>query len=116
MKGQAMIKAMMAALLLATGTAAAQPATVQAGGITLRPVGADLPFNDTSLPDGPGADLMAANCQSCHSPGMIMTQPRLTQAEWTGEVNKMLNVYKAPIAKEDVPAIVAYLTAMPVAP
>jgi len=29
---------------------------------------------------------------------------------WQAEVNKMINVYKAPVAKEDVPAIVEYLT------
>ena len=40
---------------------------------------------------------------------MVLTQPPLTKASWEDEVNKMRNIYKAPIAAEDVPAIVTYL-------
>jgi len=47
---------------------------------------------------------------------MILTQPALTQAEWTGEVTKMVKVYKAPIDEADIPAIVTYLAGLKVAP
>ena len=94
----------------------AAPAVAEAGGIKLRSVGFDLPASSRAFPDGPGAELVTNNCQSCHSPGMILNQPALTRAEWTGEVNKMLHTYKAPVAEEDVGAIVTYLASLKVAP
>ena len=42
---------------------------------------------------------------------MILNQPGMPKAAWAAEVNKMRNVYKAPVAAKDVPAIVDYLTA-----
>lgn len=68
-----------------------------------------LPEDTAALPSGPNADLVTANCTGCHSAEMILTQPRLTQAAWEGEVAKMQKVYKAPVADADVAAIVAYL-------
>ena len=47
---------------------------------------------------------------------MILNQPALTQAEWTGEVTKMVKVCKAPIADADIPVIVTCLTSLKVAP
>jgi len=38
-----------------------------------------------------------------------LTQPYLSRAEWQSEVDKMRNIYKAPIAAEDATAIVDYL-------
>ena len=55
--------------------------------------------------------MINANCASCHSASMVLNQPALTEAQWTEEVGKMRNVYKAPVAESDVPAIIAYLTA-----
>lgn len=104
-----------AAYAAAVGPRAA-PAVAEAGGVKLRSVGFDLPASDRAFPDGPGAELVTNNCQSCHSPGMILNQPALTRAEWTGEVNKMLHTYKAPVAEEDVDAIVTYLASLKVAP
>ena len=94
----------------------AAPATAGAAGVTLRSVGFDLPTSDRAFPPGPGAELIAANCQSCHSPGMILNQPALTKAEWTGEVTKMLHTYKAPVEEADVPAIATYLASLKVGP
>ena len=104
-----------AAYAAAVGPRAA-PAVADGGGVRLRSVGFDLPASDRAFPDGPGAELVTNNCQSCHSPGMILNQPALTRAEWTGEVNKMLNTYKAPVAEQDVGAIVTYLASLKVAP
>jgi cytochrome c5 len=70
-----------------------------------------LPDDVTALPPGPNVDVVTANCTGCHSPSMILTQPRLTRAAWEGEVTKMVKVYKAPVAEADMPVIVDYLVA-----
>jgi mono/diheme cytochrome c family protein len=90
----------------------AAPATAATGGITLRSVGFDFPASDRGFPAEQGADLLTNNCTACHSAGMILNQPPLTRTEWTGEVNKMLHTYKAPIQEADVPGIVAYLASL----
>jgi hypothetical protein len=43
---------------------------------------------------------------------MVLNQPALPKQAWAAEVNKMINNYKAPIAPEDVGAIVDYLIAL----
>ncbi len=60
---------------------------------------------------GPGANVVQANCLTCHSSAYVSTQAPMTRAQWTGEVTKMKAVYGAPIADDAVPAIVDYLTA-----
>jgi hypothetical protein len=40
---------------------------------------------------------------------MVLTQPGLPRAAWRVEVDKMRDLYKAPVAAKDVPAIVDYL-------
>lgn len=71
-----------------------------------------LPDDAAFFPEGPGADAVNANCLACHSASMALTQPTLTQAQWTATVNKMRDVYGAPVAKEDVAAIAGYLAAL----
>ena len=60
---------------------------------------------------GPNAQAITANCLSCHSAGMVLTQPGLSKATWDGIVEKMIHTYKAPIGQNEVPAIDAYLQA-----
>lgn len=88
------------------------PTQVAGGGLTLTSTSIDLPDNAAPYPDGLHADVINANCASCHSASMVLNQPALTKVQWTEEVGKMRNVYKAPVAESDVPAIVAYLAAM----
>jgi hypothetical protein len=76
----------------------------------LKPVKVDLPDSDRMFPAGPGSDAINNNCLACHSAGMVLNQPALSKQAWAAEVNKMINAYKAPIAPEDVGAIVEYLT------
>lgn len=95
--------------------APAPPPQVQAKGISIKAVAVEFPSSDREFPPGPGAELVANNCVSCHSSGMILNQPALTKATWTAEVNKMVHTYKAPVADEDVAPIIAYLASMPVA-
>jgi mono/diheme cytochrome c family protein len=61
------------------------------------------------LKDAPGKD-KAQVCVACHSLDYIpMNSPFLDKAGWTASVNKMINAFGAPIAKEDVDAIATYL-------
>jgi hypothetical protein len=61
------------------------------------------------LKDGPGRDKAQA-CVACHSLDYIpMNSPFLDKAGWTASINKMINVFGAPIAKEDVDEIASYL-------
>ena len=107
------LNAKIAAYAAAVGPTAPK-ATADFDGVTLRSVGFEFPTAGRDFPPGPGADTMSGNCMSCHTPGMILNQPALTQAEWTGEVTKMVKVYKAPIADADIPAIVTYLASLKV--
>lgn len=68
-----------------------------------------LPNDTVRFKPGPGADLATGNCTICHSASYIYTQPRLTRVQWTAEVNKMKAAYGAPLAAENIPAIVDYL-------
>lgn len=90
---------------MASAGAATSPAT----GFVLKSVSVELPVSDVAFPGGAKADAIAANCLSCHSAGMVLTQPDLTKAAWTGIVEKMIHAYKAPVAEADVAAIVDYL-------
>jgi hypothetical protein len=74
-------------------------------------VSIDLPTGDRMFPGGAPADAINNNCLACHSAGMVLNQPALSKTVWEAEVDKMINVYKASVAVEDVPAIVTYLAA-----
>jgi hypothetical protein len=92
--------------------AAPPPPSVSANGFSLASTSVDLPTDEGQYPDGQHADVINANCTSCHSASMALNQPPLSADQWTAEVTKMREVYKAPVAATDVPAIVAYLTGM----
>lgn len=98
----------------ATPTVAAASSAITTAGFTLTSVSVEFPVSDRMFPAGPGVEVVQANCAACHSAGMVLNQPILTRSAWEAEVNKMLAVYKAPVAAEDVPAIVDYLAGMTV--
>ena len=87
------------ALAISLMTSAAIAAVPLTG---FKSVNVDLPFGDRMF-EGPGADVVNNNCLACHSVGMVLTQPPLSRQTWEAEVAKMRNVFKAPIANEDVP-------------
>jgi hypothetical protein len=61
------------------------------------------------LKGGQGNDKVM-QCATCHSLDYIpMNSPFLNKAGWSATVAKMINVYGAPIPKEDVEIIVNYL-------
>lgn len=96
-----------AALLVAVAGCSKPPP--EPGKLRLTSVSVTLPEDSEAFPAGAHADLVNANCRSCHSASMVLTQPPLTEEQWQGEVKKMREVYKAPVAEKDVPGIVAYL-------
>jgi hypothetical protein len=63
------------------------------------------------LKEGPGKDIVAAQCSICHSTDMILiNSPFLDKKAWEGVVIKMVKVMGAPIPAEDIPVIVEYLS------
>jgi cytochrome c5 len=84
---------------------------VAVDGVTLTSVSVRLP-DGQPFPQGPGADVMNANCTACHSASMVLNQPRLSAEDWKAEVEKMRGTYKATISDKDVPAIMQYLADM----
>jgi hypothetical protein len=72
-------------------------------------VSVDLPASQISFPPGNGSVIANAYCLICHSAGMVLRQPPLTQDEWSAEINKMRNAFGAPIPGDQVQALAEYL-------
>ena len=62
-----------------------------------------------SMPAGKGKQIVEASCFPCHSADMLVQQ-RLTEKQWTAEVDKMIR-WGAIMKDSDKPAAVAYLSA-----
>jgi cytochrome c5 len=63
------------------------------------------------LKDGPGKDVVEAQCGICHSNDFILTNARILDHKgWEKVVDKMIKVMGAPMLAEDVPVTVDYLT------
>jgi cytochrome c5 len=107
-----MFRNILAAAFLLLSAASIPAVTRAAPPFEFKPVSIDLPDSDKMFPAGPGADAINNNCLACHSAGMVLNQPMLSKQAWAAEVHKMINNYKAPVAPEDVGAIVDYLTAL----
>ena len=85
------MRTMIALLLIAAAPALAQESQVR-------------------LRDGPGRQLVEANCVMCHSLDYIpMNSPFLDRKGWEASVNKMIKVMGAPIAEPDAQKIADYL-------
>ena len=67
-----------------------------------------LPVETAQLKTAPGSELAMGNCILCHSADYISTQPRFPRSVWQAEVVKMQQKYRAPIATNDIPALVDY--------
>lgn len=60
---------------------------------------------------GPGRDLTAASCVTCHSLDYIaMNAAVMSRASWEKTIHKMIDKFGAPIKPEDVDQILTYLT------
>ncbi|HEX3993920.1 MAG TPA: cytochrome c [Acetobacteraceae bacterium] len=98
-------------ILLLTATVLSLCGEAQSA-IVLKSTNVTLPDSSVMFPSGPGADVANSNCLSCHSVGMVMNQPVMSRAAWEAEVNKMRNVFKAPVQASDVAAITDYLVSI----
>lgn len=70
-----------------------------------------LPDAEPSFPAGPGVEAVSNNCAACHSPDMILNQPKQTREQWAKSIEKMRKVFKAEIDPAVEPAILDYLEA-----
>jgi hypothetical protein len=104
-----MLRTLLAAGML-VGMALIPPGARAATPFALKSVHHELPDSDDMFPAGPGSDQINNNCLACHSADMVLNQPALSRDAWAAEVSKMINAYKAPVAPQDVSAIVDYLT------
>ena len=75
------------------------------------PVRIILPVETAALKKGPGAELAAANCLTCHSADYINMQPSLTRTAWKASVDKMRGKFGAPIPEDQVEKLADYLAA-----
>jgi mono/diheme cytochrome c family protein len=101
-----------ACVLAGCVTGAADSPSAKSATLTPPPwavVKVDLPVSNAYFPAGDGADVANAQCLICHSAGMVLLQPPLTQKEWIGEINKMRNSYGAPLPANQVEALAKYL-------
>lgn len=100
--------AILPALALLAACDRAPEVTFADASITLPEDPLDLP----DLPDLPGRDAVIANCTACHSPSTMLQQPKVSRENWESQVTKMVEIYKAPVDPEAVPAIVDYMIAV----
>ena len=106
-----------AALLAITLIVASTPRPSVAGSSLLSaqrwaPVHVDLPISETPFPPGTGSEIATSQCLICHSAGMILLQPPLTQEQWLAEINKMRSAFGAPIPANQIDALVNYLSSL----
>jgi len=72
--------------------------------------GAGAEEKPIALKDAPGHAAVEQNCASCHTLDYPRTNsPFLSRQGWEAEVNKMINIFGAPITPDDAKTIVDYL-------
>src|SRR5262245_52342104 len=65
-----------------------------------------------ALKDGAGRVVTENICSGCHSLDYIrINAPFMNRQTWTGTVNKMVQMFGAPIAPNDAATIIDYLAA-----
>lgn len=65
-----------------------------------------------ALKDGTGRAVTENICSGCHSLDYIrINAPFMTRQTWTASVNKMVQMFGAPIPANDAATIIDYLTA-----
>lgn len=71
-----------------------------------------LPDDPLDLPPGPGREAVLENCTACHSPSTMLQQPKVSREKWESIAKKMIEVYKAPVDEQAIPAIAGYMVAV----
>jgi len=69
----------------------------------------ELPFLQFELAAGPDRELLDRHCGICHGVEYVPMQPRLSKAQWTATVTKMIKIFGAPVPQEDADRIIGYL-------
>lgn len=92
--------------VLAAGLAYGQEA-VEKGSPQLKSI--SLPDVSAPLREGEGRVVTESFCGICHSTEYIPMQPKLTKAQWSASVNKMIKAFGAPIDEKSAQEIVQYL-------
>jgi hypothetical protein len=96
--------------LLTTGT---QPADAQRRSaeppVKWTKVSVDMPVSTEVFPPGPGADTVNEYCLMCHSAGMVLRQPPLTESQWLAEVRKMRDFFGMPLPADQDATVARYL-------
>src|SRR5260370_13333529 len=69
----------------------------------------NFPTSAVAFPAGKGSDIANANCLICHSAGMALRQPPLTEDEWRSEISKMKSSFGAPIPADQIDELAQYL-------
>jgi competence ComEA-like helix-hairpin-helix protein len=62
------------------------------------------------LPEGEGRAEVMLSCAGCHDLRQVIVQKK-SRVAWRTSVQKMVSEYKAPVDKQDLPVLVAYLSA-----
>ena len=79
--------------------------------------GEALPIREfySFLPEGPGKDLVVADCLSCHAASELQKRmedrPRGDSYYWEGVVRRMKKQWEAPLEEEEVDLAIEYLNA-----
>ena len=85
-----------------------QPGQIQQTSDGMYSVGT-YPLYTPELAQGEGREIIRIFCRFCHSTTYITMQPPLPAATWESVVNKMINIYGAPISEDSEKQIVIYL-------
>jgi mono/diheme cytochrome c family protein len=83
--------------------------TKTAASVQWTKVSVDLPVSAAVFPAGDGAPIADGYCLMCHSAGMVLRQPPLTEAQWLAEVQKMRALWGAPIPADQDTVLAKYL-------
>ncbi len=67
------------------------------------------PLYTPELAQGEGCEIIQIFCRFCHSATYIAMQPPLPAATWESVVNKMIDIYGAPISEDSARQIINYL-------
>lgn len=67
------------------------------------------PLYTPELAQGEGREIIQIFCRFCHSTTYITMQPPLPAAAWESVVNKMIDIYGAPISEDSARQIINYL-------
>ena len=109
----AMAAILLAAVVFAVTRQARAPVHPLMAEVSLVSTAITLPEERARFAATPAGETLTNNCTACHSAELIGTQPKLSPEAWAAEVKKMREVYHAPYAAADDPALVAALLTLP---